>query len=95
MTPKEQEWFATVCYLDQINEDTLRIFFPKEEVPFVQDWFERESSIRDPASLSFQMRPLVREKALRYLETRSPSRHREMLRKARELDQHHGSNGAG
>ncbi len=95
MTPKEQAWFATVCYLDKIDEDTLRIFFPKEEVPFVQDWFEREASIRDPASPSFQMRPLVREKALRYLETRSPSRHREMLRKAKELDQRPGSNGAG
>ncbi len=95
MTPKEQEWFVTVCYLDKIDEDTLRIFFPKDEVPFVQDWFEREASIRDPASPSFQMRPLVREKALRYLETRSPSRHREMLRKAKEPDQHHGSNGAG
>jgi len=94
MTPKEQEWFAIVCYLDKIDEDTLRVFFPREEVPFVQDWFEREASIRDPASRSFQMRPLVREKALRYLETRSPSRHREMLRKAKGPDQNHGSNGA-
>ena len=94
MTPREQEWFATVCYLDKIDEDTLRTFFTKEEVPLVQDWFERESSIRDPASQSFQMRPLVRKKTLRYLKTRSPSRHREMLRKAQELDHHHGSNGA-
>ncbi len=87
MTPKEREWFATVCYLDTINGDTLRVFFPKEEVPLVQDWFEREASIRDPAARSFRVRPLVHEKALRYLETRSPSRHREMLRKAKGTDQ--------
>jgi hypothetical protein len=87
MTPKEREWFATVCYLDTINEDTLRVLFSKEEVPLVQDWFEREASIRDPAAPSFRMRPLVREKALRYLETRSPSRHREMLRKAKGADE--------
>jgi len=93
MTPRERGWFATVCYLEKIDEDTLRTFFTEEEVPLVQDWFERESSIRDPASRSFQVRPLVRKKTLRYLETRSPSRHREMLRKARELD-HQGSNGA-
>ena len=92
MTPKQQEWFATVCYLDRIDEDTLRTFFPKEEIPFVQDWFESEASIRDPASPSFQMRPLVREKALRYLEARAPSHHREMLRKAEYPDQHRGSN---
>ncbi len=86
MTPKEREWFAAVCYLDVINEDTLRVLLPEEEVPLVQDWFEREASIRDPAARSFRMRPLVREKALRYLETRSPSRHREMLRKTTEAD---------
>jgi hypothetical protein len=40
------------------------------------------------------VRPLVRKKTLRYLETRAPSRHREKLRKAQELDHHHGSNGA-
>ena len=86
MTPKEREWFAAVCYLDNIDEDTLRVFFPKEEVPLIQEWFEREASIRDPATRSFRMRQLVREKALRYLETRSPSRHREMLRKAKGPD---------
>jgi hypothetical protein len=87
MTPKEREWFGAVCYLDTINEDTLRVLFPEEEVPLVQDWFEREASIRDPAAPSFRMRPLVREKALRYLETRSPSRHHEMLRKAKGADE--------
>ncbi len=86
MTPKEREWFAAVCYLDTINEDTLRVLFPEEEVSLIQDWFEREASIRDPASRSFQMRPLVREKAIRYLEMRSPSQHREMLRKAKGVD---------
>ena len=92
MTPREQEWFAT-CATSRRSMRKIRTFFTEEEVPLVQDWFERESSIRDPASRSFQMRPLVRKKTLRYLKTRSPSRHREMLRKAQELD-HQGSNGA-
>jgi hypothetical protein len=43
----------------------------------VQDWFEREPSIRDPTSSVFRVRPLIRDKVLRYLELRSPSRHRE------------------
>lgn len=93
MTSREREWFAAVCYLDIINEDTLRCLFPEREIPMVQDWFEREASIRDPASRSFRMRPLVREKTLRYLETRSPSRHRDMLRKAEGADEDAGLGG--
>lgn len=88
MSSKEREWFTAVCYLDTINEDTLKNLFHEEDVPVIQDWFEREASIRDPASRTFRMRPLVREKVLRYLETRSPSRHREMLRKVKG----HGKN---
>lgn len=87
MSSKEREWFTAVCYLDTINEDTLRVMFREEDVPLVQDWFEREASIRDPASRFFQMRPLVREKVLRYLETRSPSRHREMLQRVKRLNE--------
>jgi DICT domain-containing protein len=86
MSSKEREWFTAVCYLDKINEDTLRAVFREEDVPLVQDWFEREASIRDPASRLFQMRPLIREKVLRYLETRSPSRHREMLQKVKRFE---------
>ncbi|CAN5343076.1 hypothetical protein BH24ACT19_BH24ACT19_09360 [soil metagenome] len=86
MSSKEREWFTAVCYLDTINEDTLKAVFREEDVPLVQDWFEREASIRDPASRLFQMRPLIREKVLRYLETRSPSRHREMLQKVKRFE---------
>ncbi len=83
MSPREREWFVRVCYLDSVNVDTLAPLFPGEDVDAVQDWFEREASIRDPAAPVFRVRPLIREKALRYLELRSPSRHREMLERAR------------
>jgi hypothetical protein len=82
MTPREQEWFARVCYLDVVNEDTLRRLFPDEDVRRIQDWFEREASIRDPAAEQFRVRPLIREKVLRYLELRSPSRHQELRERA-------------
>ena len=78
MTPREQEWFTRVCYLDRVNEDTLRPLFPGEDVRRVQDWFEREPSIRDPSASFFRVRPLIRDKVVRYLEIRSPSRHREL-----------------
>ena len=48
----------------------------------VQSWFEHEASIRDPAAKDFTIRPLIREKTLRYLAARSPSRHLAMLTRA-------------
>jgi len=84
MTPREREWLTRVCYLDEVNLDTLAPLFPGEDVERIQDWFERESSIRDPAAPVFRVRPLIREKVLRYLELRSPSRHRELLDLARK-----------
>jgi hypothetical protein len=79
MSPREREWFERVCYLEVVNEDTLGPLFPGQDVRLVQDWFEREPSIRDPTSSVFRVRPLIRDKVLRYLELRSPSRHRERL----------------
>ena len=84
MAPREREWLTRVCYLDEVNLDTLSPLFPGEDVERIQDWFERESSIRDPTAPVFRVRPLIREKVLRYLELRSPSRHRELLDLARK-----------
>lgn len=78
MTPREQEWFVRVCYLERVNEDTLKPLFPGEDVKRIQDWFEREPSIRDPSASFFRVRPLIRDKVVRYQEVRAPSRHREL-----------------
>jgi hypothetical protein len=82
MAPREREWFSRACYLEVVNEDTLARLFPAEEVSAIQDWFEREASIRDPSAQLFRVRPLIRDKVLRYLELRSPSRHRELVERA-------------
>jgi hypothetical protein len=82
MSAREREWFAKICYLEEVNLDTLAPLFPGEAVEVIQDWFEREASIRDPAARVFRVRPLIREKVLRYLELRSPSRHREREERA-------------
>ena len=79
LSPREREWFDRVCYLERVDEDTLARLFPADQVRAVQDWFEREPSIRDPTAPFFRVRPLIQEKALRYLALRAPSRHRERL----------------
>jgi len=78
MTDREREWFVRICFLDRVDEDSLKILFPDENVTRIQDWFEREPSIRDPAAPYFRVRPMVREKMRRYLEVRAPGRHREL-----------------
>jgi hypothetical protein len=78
MSSDEREWFIRTCYLDEVNEDTLRLVFPEEDIGAVQDWFEGEASIRDPSAPTFRVRPLIREKVLSYIEVRSPKRHREL-----------------
>jgi hypothetical protein len=82
MTPEEQGWFVRVCYLDVVNEDTLARLFPAALVGRVQDWFEREPSIRDPSAEAFRVRPLIRDKVLRYQALRSPQRHRDLVAQA-------------
>lgn len=78
MSRDQREWFTRICYLDDVNEDTLRLVFPEEDIGPVQDWFEGEASIRDPSAPTFRVRPLIREKVLSYIEVRSPNRHREL-----------------
>lgn len=82
MSRDEREWFTGTCYLDEVNEDTLRLVFPDEDIGAIQDWFEGEASIRDPSAPTFRVRPLIREKVLSYIEVRSPKRHRELRSRA-------------
>lgn len=79
LLPHEREWFFKLVYVDPVNLDTLAAFFAPEEAALVQEWFEREASIRDPAGTAFRVRPLVRDKVLRYLAVRAPSQHRKNL----------------
>ncbi|MBL9106288.1 MAG: AAA family ATPase [Myxococcales bacterium] len=78
MTDREREWFLRVCFLDRVDEDSLAVCFPDENVARIQDWFEREPSVRDPAAPFFRVRPMVRDKILRYLEVRAPGRFKEL-----------------
>jgi hypothetical protein len=79
LLPHEREWFFKLVYTDPVNLDTLSAFFAPDEAALVQEWFEREASIRDPAGVAFRVRPLIRDKVLRYLAVRAPSQHQKNL----------------
>lgn len=87
MTDRERGWFTQLCYLDVVNVNTIEAMMDEVVEPtLVQDWFEREASIRDPAAKVFTIRPLVREKCLQYFATRAPKRHGEMLERAKQIN---------
>lgn len=83
MIPPRHEWFEHTCYLDEVSEDTLEVFFEPGLVGEIWSWFVDEPSICDPAGDHFQVRPLVRDKVLRFLELRSPKTHRERLERGK------------
>ena len=87
MSERECSWFTALCYLDAVNEDTIPSVIDGGSPQQIQGWFEREASIRDPLAPVFTVRPLIREKALRYLGTRSPSTHRSMIERARPCNE--------
>ncbi len=91
MTDTQRGWFEKACYLDVVNEDTLELYFPAERTEAIQRWFQSEASIRDPASASWRVRPLIRDKVLRYLELRSPKKHRQALDAAASVSLRPGS----
>jgi hypothetical protein len=86
MTEREREWFLRICFLERVDEDSLRVCFPDENVTRIQNWFEREPSVRDPAAPYFRVRPMVREKMLRYIAVRAPGRFKELTDLAAEAE---------
>lgn len=77
MNEKQRNWFITLCYLKKINIDILTELFPEENAEIIQEWFEKEASIRSPGPI-WQVRPLISNKVRKYQQLRSPKQHREI-----------------
>jgi hypothetical protein len=78
-------WFENICYLDVVNEDTIRALLPDEDAEEVYAWFENEPSIRDTSSDHYAVKAFIKKKIMRYIETKSPTTHKERLIKINEL----------
>jgi len=67
MNKVEKKRFDEICYLDVVNQDTLKIAFPdntEEQIEEIRQWFKKESSIRDPDNGTFIVNPFIRRKVL-------------------------------
>lgn len=66
MAPEERKWLTPICYLDQVNEGTVKALLPNEDPKVIMDWFESEASVRDVHSPIFTVTPYIRHMLLEY-----------------------------
>jgi hypothetical protein len=81
MTPVQKTWLNRLSFLDEVNLDTIPKVLPAEDATEIMEWFQKEGSIRDELAPKWTVRPFVRTRVLKYLESLSPSEFNQ-LRKA-------------
>jgi hypothetical protein len=66
MSPEERKWLTPLCYLDNVNEGTIKVLLPHEDPTRIITWFEGEASVRDVHSPVFTVTPYIRHMLLEY-----------------------------
>lgn len=66
MSSDQKKWLLPVCYLDNVNEDTLRLLLPDVEPARIMDWFENDASVRDVKAGDYTVTPYIRHMLLEY-----------------------------
>lgn len=66
MSPAERNWLTPICYLDKVNEGTIKVMLPREEAALVMAWFANDGSVRDVKSPDYCVTPYVRHMLLEH-----------------------------
>ncbi len=66
MSSQERKWLTPICYLDRINEGTVKVLLPHEDSTKVVNWFVNDASVRDVKSRNFSVTPYIRHMLLEY-----------------------------
>lgn len=82
MTPEQKAWLLPLCFLDEINEDTIVAVLPGDDVKRVLEWFQSEASVRSPRAVKWEILPIIRSRLLALLRLNSPKRYRELEERA-------------
>jgi hypothetical protein len=82
MTGSQQGWLVPLCFLDEINEETIAAILPDDDPNRVLEWFKGEASVRSPMANRWEVLPIIRSRICAYLELDSPRRHRELRERA-------------
>jgi hypothetical protein len=66
MTDQQKEWLLSLCYLDEVNEGTIRKMLPNTSPSYVINWFRNEPSVRDNKAPRFRVDPYIRKMLLQH-----------------------------
>jgi len=77
MTPVQRKWLLSICFLDEINEESIASMLPSEDSGVVLDWFKKEASVRSPTATNWEVLPIIRSRVCAYCKLDSPKRYRE------------------
>ncbi|MCB9637534.1 MAG: hypothetical protein H6727_01350 [Myxococcales bacterium] len=75
MTPIQRSWLLPLCFLDEINLETVPVMLPQANPMTILTWFKEEASLRDPHAARWQVIPFVRQRLLQYLRNDSPQQY--------------------
>jgi hypothetical protein len=82
MTTRQRNWFLPLCFLDEINAETIALMLPGEPSAEVLEWFKNEASIRSPTAKKWTVLPIIRSRMQAYVQNDSPERFRELGERA-------------
>ena len=66
MSPDERKWLTPICYLDKVNEGTIKVMIPRGDAGTIMTWFENEASVRDVKSADYCVTPYIRHMLLEH-----------------------------
>jgi hypothetical protein len=66
MSPAERSWLTPICYLDKVNEGTVKVMLPREDATQIVAWFANDASVRDVKSADYSVTPYVRHMLLEH-----------------------------
>ena len=86
MNDEQEKWLTRLCYLDVVNEGTIKAFLTDVDSGLVMDWFIKEASLRDTKSEKYFFDPFIRHMLLEHRKTRiGESEHRRLLELAKNV----------
>ena len=91
MTPRQRKWLVPLCFLEHVNEETIRVILPDDDPTAVLEWFKAEPSVRSPSASRWEILPIIRSKITAYVKLDSPRRYRELSELAERAPADSGS----
>ena len=82
MSPQQQSWLVPLCFLEEINEESIARMIPEVDAAAVLGWFKTEASVRSPTSSRWEVLPIIRSRICEYTRVDSPKRFDELSDRA-------------